>query len=274
MWHRSLYLFVLFVSVKRAFRIKDYFSTDAFHEVDVKDEYVTNAEDKNANLKVEDKEIEVFDENLDKIEVFDVEECEETHVNMKLIENENVRDDLENINAVESEENKSKVVDKSVHKTNEMSDDKTDGSPVKVNDDQKMCSEVLGGDGTDDKVVKGMNTLTIIPLLQVLLVLMLHSVKTLQEQSLLIARLSNLSQPGISNPFQSLASGSQCSCLTQSRMYCKATAVISEMVTSITSLGVMWCEQVWRTFKSWKENVILSISDFVTDEDFVKQVGL
>ena len=157
-----------------------------------------------------------------------------------------------------------------------MSDDKTDGSPVKVNDDQKMCSEVLGGDGTDDKVVKGMDTLTIIPLLQVLLVLMLHSVKTLQEQSLLIARLSNLSQPGISNPFQPSASSSssQCSCLTQSRMYCKATTGITEKVTNMASLGMVWCEQVWRTLNCWKDNVILQISDFVTDEDFVKQVGL
>ena len=167
-------------------------------------------------------------------------------------------------------------MDKSLDKTNEMSDDKTDGSPVKVNDDQKMCSEVLGGDGTDDKVVKGIDALTIIPLLQVILAMMLFSVKTLQEQSLLIARLSNLSQPGISNPFQPLASssGSQCSCLTKSRMYCKATEAISEKVASMASLGMAWCEQVWGTLSCWKENVILQISDFVTDEDFVKQVGL
>ena len=174
------------------------------------------------------------------------------------------------------EKNETQVMNESLVKTKEKLDDKTHGSPVKVNEDQKMCSEVLGGDGTDDKVVKSMDALTIIPLLQVILVLMLHSVKTLQEQSLLIARLSNLSQPGISNPFQPSASssGSQRSCLTQSRMYCKATAVISEKVTSIACLGVMWCEQVWRTLNCWKEGVILPISDFVTDKDFVKQVGL
>ena len=40
----------------------------------------------------------------------------------------------------------------------------------------------------------------------------------------------------------------------------------------MASLGMVWCEQVWRTLNCWKENVILSISDFVTDEDFVKQV--
>ena len=33
---------------------------NAFDEVDVKDEHVTNGEDKNANLKVEDREIEVI----------------------------------------------------------------------------------------------------------------------------------------------------------------------------------------------------------------------
>ena len=166
-------------------------------------------------------------------------------------------------------------MNESLVKTKEKLDDKTHGSPVKVNEDQKMCSEVLGGDGTDDKVVKGMDAFTIIPLLQVILAMMLFSVKTLQEQSLLIARLSNLSQPGISNPSQPLASssGSQCSCLTQSR-YCKATEAISEKVASMASLGVMWCEQVWRKLNCWKENVILPISDFVTDEDFVKQVGL
>ena len=196
----------------------------------------------------------------------------------KLIDRE-VKENLDEVEVeggyyVTMEENESKVVDKSLDKTNEMSDDKTDGSPVKVNDDQKMCSEVLGGDGTDDKVVKSMDALTIIPLLQVILVMMLHSVKTLQGQSLQIARLSNQSQPGISNPFQSLASGSQCSCLTQSRMYCKATTAIREKVTSIACLGMAWCEQVWRTLNCWKDNVILQISDFVTDEDFVKQVGL
>ena len=61
----------------------------------------------------------------------DGEECEETHVNMKLIENENVKDDLVNINAVESKEYKSKVVDKSLFKTRKVSDDKPVGSPAK-----------------------------------------------------------------------------------------------------------------------------------------------
>ena len=48
---------------------------------------------------------------------------------------------------------------------------------------------------------------------------------------------------------------------------------IAGMVTSMTCLGMAWYEQVWRTLNCWKEKVILSISDFVTDEELVKKLG-
>ena len=93
-------------------------------------------------------------------------------------------------------------------KNNEKSDDKHNGIPVDVNDvkqdnesdefyrnqDEKRCSKVHGGDCTDEEVVKSIEAFTIIPLLQVILAMILCSVKTLQEQFQLIARYSNLSQ--------------------------------------------------------------------------------
>ena len=99
------------------------------------------------------------------------------------------------------------MVYKSPNKNSVNSDDKPDGSPVNVNDvkhddesdefyrnqDEKRCSKVHGGDCTDEEVVKSIEAFTINTLLQVILAMILCSVKTLQEQFLLIARYSNLS---------------------------------------------------------------------------------
>ena len=86
-------------------------------------------------------------------------------------------------------------------KNNEKSDDKHNGIPVDVNDvkqdnesdefyrnqDGKRNSKVLGGVCSDKEVVKGIDVLTIVPLLQVILAMMLYSVKSLQDRSLQIA---------------------------------------------------------------------------------------
>ena len=92
--------------------------------------------------------VEVIDINLDKIKVVDVEKCEENNVHMNLIKDENINDNLDEIEVeggyyVKMEENESKVVDKNLDKIESV--DKTGGGPVKVNDNQKLCSKVLGG---------------------------------------------------------------------------------------------------------------------------------
>ena len=194
-----------------------------------------------------------------------------------------------------------------IDKINQGSDDEPIGSPVDVNgdtydeevdesfinEDERMCSinevslndelmykQVLGGDHSDDKVVKGTDALTIVPLLQAILVMMLVSVKTFQDQSVLIARLSDLSQCRMSASFKSVASSSslQCSCLTQSRTCWSITTAISRKVTGMAnsvSTGMMWCRQVSGAIISMMQNVIMSMSDFIsTDysyEDFVKR---
>ena len=94
---------------------------DARDEVDVRYEYVSKSEDENTKLKIEDNKIEVIGEDLDKIEVGDVKECVESHVIMKLIEN--VKNDLENKDDVESEDNELKVEDESLAKTIENTDE-------------------------------------------------------------------------------------------------------------------------------------------------------
>ena len=184
---------------------------------------------------------------------------------MKLIEN--VKNDLENICAIETKENKSKVVDKSHDKIDVMSDvkiyvknecienpedvieisqveeeetkvveenlDKLDANndancnnhkeEVDSNNnseiERKLKEEVvdkqrLDEDGNEEDVVKGMDALVSVPLLQANLAIMMLCVKTLQEQSIQLARLSDLSQPSLQIPSQhvALSSRSQCSC--------------------------------------------------------------
>ena len=249
--------------------------------------------------EVQEKETNVFNENIDKTEVFDVEECEENNIEMKFIDQE-IKENL-----------KGKKVEGGIRvkidKINHESDDEHNGSHVNVNDDmydeevdesfinedERMCSlnevslndelmhkQVLGGDHSDDEVVKGTDALTIVPLLQAILVMMLVSVKTFQDQSVLIARLSDLSQCRMSASFKPVAPSSslQCSCLTQSRKCWSITTAISGKVTgmaNIVSTGMIWCRQVSGAINCIMQNVIMSMSDFIsTDysyEDFVKR---
>ena len=71
----------------------------------------------------------------------------------------------------------------------------------------------------------------ILPLLQANLAAMLLCVKTIQEQSVQLARLSDLSRrsSSMSTPYQPTASSTRAhsSCLTQSRMCSKETKVIT-----------------------------------------------
>ena len=77
-----------------------------------------------------------------------------------------------------------------------------------------MYKQLFAGKCNDDEVKKGMDDLMTVPLLHSILTLLLFSIKSFQEQSLLIARLSDLSQPSLRIPSQHVAmsSSSQCSC--------------------------------------------------------------
>ena len=96
--------------------------------MNIEDENVVEVKNDNNLVRkdeVEEKETKVINENYDKIEVSDVKKCDENYGNKKLIENEDMKDNLENLDADEAEANKSKVVDKSLATTNENSDGKT-----------------------------------------------------------------------------------------------------------------------------------------------------
>ena len=87
--------------------------------------------------------------------------------------------------------------------------------------------------GGEDNVVKGMDALMLVPLLQANLAVMLLCVKTLHEQSSRPSSMSSSLQPMAS------LSNAQCPCLTQSRMCGKATKAITGMGTEMSSTGMV-----------------------------------
>ena len=141
-----------------------------------------------------------------------------------------------------------------------------------------MNKEVLVGDRNDDNVAKGVDALTIVTLLQTILAMMLLCVKSLSEQSLLIARYSKLSKPTVSIPFQPVTSlpSPQCSCLTESRMCCRVITAITRKVASmahIASAGMVWYRQVCGAINCMKVNMILSLNGLIMSEDLVKRLA-
>ena len=264
-----------------------------------------------SKVEVEEKEIEVIGENLDKIEVVDVNEYKENHVEDETFEDALDEVDVKDAYVTDLEEKKEKneveedetqVVNESLVKTRKGSGDKPDVSPVNVNDekcgkngtnfcdkivpetdpkaegnsdDELLNKEVLVGDRSEDKVAKGMDALTIVTVLHTILAMLLFCVKSLNEQSLLIARYTNLSQPSVLTPTQpvvpSSSSSLQGSCVTQSRMCCSVSTAITGMVTSMTCLGMAWYEQVRGAMNCVQERMILTIIDFIANEDLLKR---
>ena len=76
-----------------------------------------------------------------------------------------------------------------------------------------LYMQLLAGKCNDNEVTKGMENLMAVPLLQAIFTLLLYSIKTLQEQSVQIARLFDLSKPSLQIPSQQVAVSfsSQCS---------------------------------------------------------------
>ena len=258
---------------------------DVDDEMNIEDENVVKVEDDNSlNTKVEvkEKEIEVIGENLDKIEVVNVDECKENH-----IDNETFEDALDDVDAKdefvtnfedkkeknEVEGDETQIVNESIFIARKVSVVPETGPKAEgASDDELMNKEVLVGDRSDDKVAKGMDALTIVTVLQTILAMMLFCVKSLNEQSLLIARYTRLSQPSVLAPTQPVAPSSslQGSCVTQSRMCCRVSTAITGMVTSMTCLGMAWYEQVRGTMNCMQERVILTIIEFIASEDLLK----
>ena len=223
--------------------------------LDASDSNYDGVEENKIEVKeVGEKETEVSHEILDKIEVMDDKNCNETS-GKRLVDTENIKDDLQEMEAEEEyhvkvKENNKKVVDDNLDKTNENS---YEGNDVCINgiganyeeetvvlgtglESERNLSEELMyklPHGKEDKVAKGMDALMLVPLLQANLAVMLLCVKTLQEQSSRPSSMSSSLQP------MAPLSSAQCSCLTQSRMCSKATTAITRKGTDMSSTGMV-----------------------------------
>lgn len=285
-------------------------------------------------VQVAENKTEVIDNNIDKPEVLYGKEHEENYADKKLIEDETLEDNSDEIEvedeaSVQVLENALKVMNESLDKTN--SNNETGNSVNVVHDEcedaahefnawylrklnKRKCSKVigkaatkvfakvdaenhsetewdlnqdymckkqsgLGGVGFDGDTFKGMSALMFVPLFQAILAIMLFCVKTLQEQSVPNARLSDLPQPSLSTPFQPMASSSSlhCSCLTKSRMCCKVTTAITGRMSSlarIASTGMGWYRQVCGVVKCMKESLLLSVNGAIMSADLVERLAV
>ena len=100
--------------------------------------------------------------------------------------------------------------------------------------DDFMYMQVPSGTCKEAKVGKTTDISAIVALLQAIFAILLVSGKTLHEQSLIIARLSNLSQPSLLSHLQpevSLSHSSPCSCQTQSKVRSMVTTAFKGKVS-------------------------------------------
>ena len=112
--------------------------------------------------------------------------------------------------------------------------------------------QVPSGTVKEDTVGKTTDIPAIVALLQAIFAILLVSGKTLHEQSLQIARLSQLSKPSLLShlhPEVSLSHSSQCSCQTQSEVRSMLTTAFKgkgSSVVNVTITGVTWFRQMWK----------------------------
>ena len=118
--------------------------------------------------------------------------------------------------------------------------------------DDIMYMQVPSGTGKEDEMSKQTDVSAIVVLLQAMFAILLVSGKTLHEQSLQIARLSQLSKPSLLShlhPEVSLSHSSQCSCQTQSEVRSMLTTALKGKVSSVVNVtitGVTWFRQMWK----------------------------
>ena len=129
-----------------------------------------------------------------------------------------------------------------------------------VNDDS-MSKQMIGGGSSANEVDKdfAMDTSRMVTLLQVIFTMLLIAGKSLHEQSVQIARLSQLPQPSVSSSMQPvvLSSRSQCSCLTKSRAYCKVITALRGKVADMASIGKVWYRHFCTVFSTVMDVVIV-----------------
>ena len=141
--------------------------------------------------------------------------------------------------------------------------------PVDAKDmrDGAMYMQVPSQTGKEDEVDKRMNVTAIVALLQAILAVLLVIGKTLQEQSQLAARLSQLSRPSLLSQLQpeaSLFPSSSCTCQAESRVCCVVTTAFTAKVFSMAnkvSTSVMWLREIWVAMSVVKKRLTADIAN-------------
>ena len=139
--------------------------------------------------------------------------------------------------------------------------------PVVAKHDGVMFMQVLSQTGKEDEVDKRMNVTAIVALLQAILAVLLVIGKTLQEQSQLAARLSQLSRPSLLSQLQpeaSLFPSSSCTCQAESRVCCVVTTAFTAKVFSMAnkvSTSVMWLREIWVAVSVVKKRLTADIAN-------------
>ena len=108
----------------------------------------------------------------------------------------------------------------------------------------------MDGELNKDEVDKRTDASMVVPLLQAIFTMLLVSGKSLHELPLLLTRLSESSQTSLpSHPQPSLFPSSSCSCNTQTRACCEATAAfvvkVSRLVNKFSNCAA-WFKQLCR----------------------------
>ena len=148
--------------------------------------------------------------------------------------------------------------------------DKVDpkSSPIGVKDmhDDLMYMQVPSGFGKKDEAGKVTEVPAIVALLQAIFAILLVSGKTLHEQSLLIARLSQLLRPSLLNQLQPeapLSPTSLCSCRAESKVCCEVTTAFIGKVSGMAdkvNTGVVWTTQLFGAVSCAKEKIVRTVN--------------
>ena len=137
--------------------------------------------------------------------------------------------------------------------------------------DDKKYMQVPSGTVKEVEVDKRMDASTVVSFLLIIFAMVYLYGKTLNEQSLLIARLSQLSQPSLLSQFQPvelLSLTSLSSSQAESGVCCKVTTALAAMVFSMASkvsTCVTWCRQIWVAVYAVAERLKASITTVMPD---------
>ena len=150
--------------------------------------------------------------------------------------------------------------------------------------DDKKYMQVPSGTVKEVEVDKRMDASTVVSFLLIIFAMVYLYGKTLNEQSLLIARLSQLSQPSLLSQFQPvelLSLTSLSSSQAESGVCCKVTTALSAKVSSMASkvsTCMTWRRQTWVAVHAVTERLTAGITtamlDMVTRVESVACAGI